>query len=180
MLVRAPQFRNHPHADVSARAWTKSAKGVPVAVSLPYTTERILGGDPRLDLITARHVLSHTTGFPNWRSKEKPLQTTRPRIAIEPGRHATLSEGCWKSPKIRAMSGRRRSSLFGGTRRILAEVYSSNSPWQSKGCHNGSENPRRGLRRIRRTVSQFRHKEIGGLNYPRQRGSFLMSRGGLS
>src|SRR5207247_310374 len=38
-----------------------------------YTSERFLEGDPRLDLITARHVLSHTTGFPNFRSKEKPL-----------------------------------------------------------------------------------------------------------
>ncbi len=38
-----------------------------------YTTERFLLGDPRLDLITARHVLSHTSGFPNFRSKEEPL-----------------------------------------------------------------------------------------------------------
>jgi CubicO group peptidase (beta-lactamase class C family) len=38
-----------------------------------YTSARFLGGDPRLDLITARHVLSHTSGFQNWRSKEKPL-----------------------------------------------------------------------------------------------------------
>ena len=38
-----------------------------------YTSERFLEGDPRLDLITARHVLSHTTGFPNFRSKAKPL-----------------------------------------------------------------------------------------------------------
>lgn len=38
-----------------------------------YTNERYLQGDPRLDLITARMVLSHTSGFPNWRSKEEPL-----------------------------------------------------------------------------------------------------------
>ena len=38
-----------------------------------YTSERFLDGDPRLDLITARHVLSHTSGFQNWRSKADPL-----------------------------------------------------------------------------------------------------------
>lgn len=39
-----------------------------------YTPHRMLEGDPRLDLITARHVLSHTSGFQNWRSKTRPLQ----------------------------------------------------------------------------------------------------------
>jgi len=38
-----------------------------------YTPARFLEGDPRLDLITARHVLSHTSGFQNWRSKQDPL-----------------------------------------------------------------------------------------------------------
>jgi len=37
-----------------------------------YTPERIIS-DPRLDLITARHVLTHTTGFPNWRQEPEPL-----------------------------------------------------------------------------------------------------------
>jgi CubicO group peptidase (beta-lactamase class C family) len=39
-----------------------------------YTSERFLKGDKRLDLVTARHVLSHTSGFPNWRSTDEPLQ----------------------------------------------------------------------------------------------------------
>src|ERR1700730_1035362 len=39
-----------------------------------YTPERYLEGDPRLDLITARYVLSHTSGFQNWRSEEEPLK----------------------------------------------------------------------------------------------------------
>jgi CubicO group peptidase (beta-lactamase class C family) len=38
-----------------------------------YTPDRFLAGDARLDLITARHVLSHTTGFPNWRSEKEPM-----------------------------------------------------------------------------------------------------------
>jgi CubicO group peptidase (beta-lactamase class C family) len=38
-----------------------------------YTPERWVSADPRLDLITARHVLSHTTGFQNWRGAGHPL-----------------------------------------------------------------------------------------------------------
>ena len=38
-----------------------------------YTPERWVSSDPRLDLITARHVLSHTTGFQNWRGTGHPL-----------------------------------------------------------------------------------------------------------
>ncbi|MDF2773240.1 MAG: serine hydrolase [Geminicoccaceae bacterium] len=38
-----------------------------------YASDRILEGDPRLDLVTARHVLSHTAGFQNWRSEKTPL-----------------------------------------------------------------------------------------------------------
>jgi CubicO group peptidase (beta-lactamase class C family) len=45
-----------------------------------YTSSRFLDGDPRLDLITARHVLAHMTGFPNWRSASQPLS-----IAFTPG-----------------------------------------------------------------------------------------------
>lgn len=38
-----------------------------------YTSTRFLEGDPRLDLITPRHILSHTGGFQNWRSEKEPL-----------------------------------------------------------------------------------------------------------
>jgi CubicO group peptidase (beta-lactamase class C family) len=51
-----------------------------------YTSERFLEGDPRLDLITARHVLSHTSGFQNWRSKEEPL-----KIHFTPGEKFSYS-----------------------------------------------------------------------------------------
>jgi len=39
-----------------------------------YTTRRVTA-DPRVELITARHVLTHTTGFPNWRQgPDLPIQ----------------------------------------------------------------------------------------------------------
>jgi CubicO group peptidase (beta-lactamase class C family) len=41
-----------------------------------YTKRRVTS-DPRVELITARHALSHTTGFPNWRqTPELPIQFT--------------------------------------------------------------------------------------------------------
>lgn len=44
-----------------------------------YSKTRFVDGDPRLDQITARHVLSHTSGFPEWRSGPSL------KIAAEPG-----------------------------------------------------------------------------------------------
>jgi CubicO group peptidase (beta-lactamase class C family) len=45
-----------------------------------YVSERWIEGDPRFNQITARQVLSHTTGLQNWRSKEDPL-----RLHFDPG-----------------------------------------------------------------------------------------------
>ena len=54
-----------------------------------YTSRRFLEGDARLDLITARHVLTHSTGFPNWRNDKEPLA-----IAFTPGtQHKYSGEG---------------------------------------------------------------------------------------
>jgi CubicO group peptidase (beta-lactamase class C family) len=39
-----------------------------------YTLERFLANDPRLELITTRHILSHTSGFQDWRSSDDPLK----------------------------------------------------------------------------------------------------------
>jgi CubicO group peptidase (beta-lactamase class C family) len=38
-----------------------------------YISDLFVKGDPRLKEITVRRVLSHTSGLPNWRSKETPL-----------------------------------------------------------------------------------------------------------
>ena len=54
-----------------------------------YLSEPYIPDEPKLGLITMRHVLSHTTGFPNWRKKEIPL-----RIMLSPGeRFAYSGEG---------------------------------------------------------------------------------------
>ena len=45
-----------------------------------YTRDVFVENDPRLNEITARRVLSHTAGLPNWRSKKEPLL-----IAFAPG-----------------------------------------------------------------------------------------------
>jgi CubicO group peptidase (beta-lactamase class C family) len=45
-----------------------------------YTPDRFVANDPRLDQITARHILCHTSGFQNWRSKKDPL-----KIQFAPG-----------------------------------------------------------------------------------------------
>lgn len=39
---------------------------------------RFVDSDPQLDQVTARHVLSHTTGLPNWRSSNHPLRISSP------------------------------------------------------------------------------------------------------
>jgi CubicO group peptidase (beta-lactamase class C family) len=46
-----------------------------------------VGEDPRLDQITARHVLSHTTGFANWR----PRGSQTLKIHFTPGDHFSYS-----------------------------------------------------------------------------------------
>jgi len=45
-----------------------------------YAPKPFLEGDPRLDLITTRHVLSHSAGFQDWRSQANPL-----KIHFKPG-----------------------------------------------------------------------------------------------
>ena len=54
-----------------------------------YLPEPYLPDEPRLGFITIRHVLSHTSGFPNWRPKGQPL-----RLHLDPGeRYSYSGEG---------------------------------------------------------------------------------------
>ncbi|MCF0073011.1 beta-lactamase family protein [Dyadobacter sp. CY261] len=56
-----------------------------------YVSTSFLGDDPQLDLITPRHVLSHTTGFQNIRSTDQPL-----KVHFKPGSQFDYSgEGYW-------------------------------------------------------------------------------------
>ena len=51
-----------------------------------YLADPYVPDEPRLKLLTMRHVLSHTTGFPNWRPKGKPL-----RMYFSPGERFSYS-----------------------------------------------------------------------------------------
>lgn len=76
-----------------------------------YTPERFLEGDARLDSITARHVLSHSTGFPNWRSSHEPF-----RIAFTPGeKYGYSGEGYYYlQTVVTHLTGRVNRSLCRG------------------------------------------------------------------
>lgn len=59
-----------------------------------YTSKKFLEGDPRLDLITARRVLSHTTGFPTgevMRSRSKSVSLPARSFRIPEKASATFS-----------------------------------------------------------------------------------------
>ncbi len=65
---------------VFAYAMLKMAERGDIALDAPltaYLPDPYVPDDPLLDRITARRVLSHTTGWPNWRPEGQPLQRER-------------------------------------------------------------------------------------------------------
>ncbi|MBV8890191.1 MAG: beta-lactamase family protein [Alphaproteobacteria bacterium] len=77
---------------------------VPLSVYLPH----YVPGDHRAASITARHVLSHSGGFPNWRSLDVPLKTY-----FRPGARFSYSgEGfLYLQKAVEAISGEKLHSL---------------------------------------------------------------------
>jgi RNA polymerase sigma factor (sigma-70 family) len=86
-----------------------------------YTPERLLKGDPRLDLITARHVLSHTSGFQNWRSEKDPL-----KIHFKPGEKWSYSgEGYYYLQSVVTHLKGKVSKKHSGTFEAGLRVYAT-------------------------------------------------------
>lgn len=68
---------------VFAYAALKACENGSLGLDIPlsrHAPKPVLEGDPRVELVTPRHVLSHTSGFQNWRSDADPL-----RIHFPPG-----------------------------------------------------------------------------------------------
>jgi CubicO group peptidase (beta-lactamase class C family) len=101
----------------------KLALDTPLSLHVPdYVAD-----DPRAAVITVRHVLSHTSGLPNWRSVDLPLKTTFP-----PGERFSYSgEGfVWLQRVVEAITG---ESLDATLRRLVFEplgMHRSSYIWQ--------------------------------------------------
>lgn len=89
-----------------------------------------VGDDPRLDLITARRVLTHTGGFPNWRSRNS---KTLP-INFTPGEKFSYSgEGfVYLSKAVEKLTGMQPEDFIQKT--VLQPLKMTNSSfiWQDK------------------------------------------------
>jgi CubicO group peptidase (beta-lactamase class C family) len=116
-----------------------------------YTRKRFIADDPQLDLITARHVLSHSTGLPNWRSSRNPLH-----ITFTPGtKYGYSGEGYYYlQTVVTELTGREdRTMCRGGYEQDLEvcatdiSAYLRNAvlnPFRMKSsCYLASERPRK-------------------------------------
>ena len=88
-----------------------------------------VGDDPRLDQITARHVLSHTTGFPNWR----PRGSATIKIFFTPGDHFSYSgEGfVYLSKVVEHITGEPTDAFVKRTVFDPLEMKSSSMVWRN-------------------------------------------------
>jgi CubicO group peptidase (beta-lactamase class C family) len=88
-----------------------------------------VGDDPRLDQLTARHVLSHTTGFPNWRPRgDKTL-----KIYFTPGdRFSYSGEGfVYLSKVVEQITGERQEIFIKRTVLDPLNMKSSDLVWRN-------------------------------------------------
>ena len=111
-----------------------------------------VGEDPRLGQITARHVLSHTTGFPNWRPPGAAL-----KIHFTPGdRFSYSGEGfVYLSKVIEHVTGEKFNDFMKKTVFDPLGMTSSSYVWQES----------------YETLKTFRHNSVGevtGRNKPSQ------------
>ena len=69
LWTRVPSSRRARHQTGLRVRVLKLCETGALALDTPLTTytKRRVSSDPRVTQITARHVLNHTTGFPNWR-----------------------------------------------------------------------------------------------------------------
>ncbi|HZN01902.1 MAG TPA: serine hydrolase [Pyrinomonadaceae bacterium] len=89
-----------------------------------------VGDDPRLDQITARHVLSHTTGFPNWRPRgDKTL-----KMYFSPGlRFSYSGEGfVYLSKVVEQITGESQHAFIKRTVFDPLDMKSSELVWRNE------------------------------------------------
>jgi CubicO group peptidase (beta-lactamase class C family) len=104
-----------------------------------------VGDDPRINQITARHVLSHTTGFPNWRSRNDKLL----KIYFTPGERFSYSgEGfVYLSKVIEQITGEKFNDFMKKSVFEPLGMTSSSYIWQDNFAtlksfgHNAIEEP---------------------------------------
>jgi CubicO group peptidase (beta-lactamase class C family) len=87
-----------------------------------------VGADQRLDQITTRHVLSHTTGFPNWRPRDDKTL----KIYFTPGdRFSYSGEGfVYLSKVIEQVTGEKQEAFIKRTVLDPLNMKSSNMVWR--------------------------------------------------
>jgi CubicO group peptidase (beta-lactamase class C family) len=113
--------------DLDKPLYTYLSKPIP-----EYNYYKDLEADERWKLITARHCLAHTTGFPNWR-QFNPRGNKKLEIFFTPGeRYAYSGEGIFLlHMAVEAITGRKLDDL--ATEKVFkpSGMYRSSYVWQS-------------------------------------------------